>query len=281
MPVLTQFLHELYGWRGALLLIGGLNLHILVCGSTLRASTRYVSNDNTSLTTKGNDKHQQNCVSTFVSKLGLNLLLTDIYVLSLMIIAAGAGYIIIGWTIYLVPHALDIGYRSYDAALLSTVGGLGHLVGCAIFPLVAKVLSNKQIMYGTTILSSVALLLDPMSAVYHSYAGLMVSCVTVGICRAIIFVVLFKIINEEIHNDIKTTVISWIYFFECCGSLLSGFLSGLYIFMFLSQFHSFLNLKTIRLCRRHGSISGPRAPHAIVSTSSPRLRARELQIIDP
>ena len=227
IPVVTQFLLEWYGWRGALLLIGGLNLNLLVCGCTLRASARNVSITSAVHLANEHHTHQQRSLSNIARSIGLSAF-KDMEFLSLMILVSGAGYIIVGWTVYLVPHALDIGFHSYYAALLSTVGGLGHVVGCVIFPLVAKVLSNKQMLYGITVLNSASLLLDPVSSAYSSYGGLMLSCVTLGVGRAIIIIVLFRVLNEVVDDDIKTTVIPWTYFFESCGSLLSGFLSGVY-----------------------------------------------------
>ena len=38
LPLLTLYLLEAYGWRGAQMIVGGLNLHIIVCGATLRHS---------------------------------------------------------------------------------------------------------------------------------------------------------------------------------------------------------------------------------------------------
>ncbi|XP_072039132.1 uncharacterized protein [Amphiura filiformis] len=47
MPLITQFLLEVYGWRGTMLIIGGLNAHITVCGALLKPlERRQLSDDN-------------------------------------------------------------------------------------------------------------------------------------------------------------------------------------------------------------------------------------------
>ena len=52
---------------------------------------------------------------------------------SLMSVGVSCGYNIIGWMMYLVPQARNVGFEPYDAAMLATVGGIGFVVGTAIF----------------------------------------------------------------------------------------------------------------------------------------------------
>ena len=51
MPLLTQVVIDVYGWRRALLLVGGLNIHLILCGALLKATptpASKISNDSES-----------------------------------------------------------------------------------------------------------------------------------------------------------------------------------------------------------------------------------------
>ena len=210
MPLATQFLLDLYGWRGALLILAGLNLHLVVCGATLRTVSQqqgHCESPNTKLR-----------VGRTVSK--------RLHCLSLMFLGLGAGYVITGWTVYLLPHALDLNFTPYEAALLATFGGFGHAFGSFIFPIFANCFSTKQWLYVTTAFNCIALAIYPLSAHYNTYAGLAISCVTSGMGRAILYITLYKIINESFGDDDKSNVMLWCLFANSVGSLLSGFLSG-------------------------------------------------------
>ena len=217
MPLLTQLFIDVYGWRGALLLIGGLNFHLIVCGALLQATTAVERNDVSEIP-QTDRKHID-------TNLGLNLLKSMEFV-SLMSVAIGSGYTIIGWTMYIVPHALDVGFEPYDAALLATVGGIGYVVGTVIFPFMSTLLSNEQLLCGSTVFTTISLLIDPISAVFYSYVGMMTSCVIFGVCRSIVFVILFKIVHTDIDEGEQTVTVAWLFFGYSIGTLSSAFLSG-------------------------------------------------------
>ncbi|XP_011680324.1 monocarboxylate transporter 14-like [Strongylocentrotus purpuratus] len=57
LPLLTEFLIEVYGWRGALLLIGGLNLQTMVAGALLRPCPTDRTHESTPLTSNQSINH--------------------------------------------------------------------------------------------------------------------------------------------------------------------------------------------------------------------------------
>lgn len=57
LPLLTEFLIGVYGWRGALLLIGGLNLQTMVAGALLRPSSTDRTHESTPLTSNPSINH--------------------------------------------------------------------------------------------------------------------------------------------------------------------------------------------------------------------------------
>ena len=221
VPLLTQFLIDLYGWRGALLLIGGLNLHVIICGASLRA-VRTIDDVSGSMAETLQPDHEND----IVNELNRNMFRRMTFV-SLLPIAVGGGYTIMGWTIYLVPHAMNVGFQPYDAALLSTIGGIGTITGMFVFPILSKLLSNDQILCVGTIISSISLLIDPISAAFYYYVGMVISSFLFGVSRSLLTVILFKLVHEDIDDqDKKTMGLAWILFAYSIGSLLSSILSG-------------------------------------------------------
>ena len=217
MPLLTQLFLDIYGWRGAMLLLGGLNLHIVLCGALFRPTLKEV--------TKVQREHKPKDTSSISEDLGFTLF-KSINFISMISVSLGCGYVGTGWTVYIVPHALDLGYQPYEAALLATTGGIGYLLGSVMFPFLTKTFSSVQILYMANIANCLSMLLDPVAATLHSYAGMMVSSATFGAARTIIFAILYKLINESIDDDKKTIVVMWIFVWDNFGSLASGFLSG-------------------------------------------------------
>ena len=109
MPLVTQFLFDLYGWRGALLIIAGLNSHLVVSGATLRP-----------IVAKETNVQQQEHSESSNTKLCRSITAsTRLHCLSLMFLALGAGYVVTGWTVYLVPHALDLDVAPYESACVA------------------------------------------------------------------------------------------------------------------------------------------------------------------
>ena len=72
----------------------------------------------------------------------------------------------VGWMVFLVPHALDRGFPLDRAVFLSTVGGVGNLIG-RIFqgPIVdRKLLTGVQLSIVLSIINASLFLVDPVAA---------------------------------------------------------------------------------------------------------------------
>ena len=239
MPLLTQFLSDVYGWRGALLILGGLNLHIVVSGALLipydsnrRADDGKGLADDTAgladdITEKRNNKLS---VQSLMDAADLHLF-TNANFLSLVWISTASGYYCTGWIIYLVPHGANIGFEPYQAAALSTSGGVGHLLGTIIFPLTTKILSGNQILYLFTVIISTALALDPLVSTQGvglpTYVGLILTSGSFGFSRAIISCACFKVaVGVDYLEDRISNVVAWMYVGYGLGSIASGYVSG-------------------------------------------------------
>ena len=229
MPLVTQFLLDVYGWRGTLMILGALLLHLIVCGAVLTPVKRehlenkfFCKNDEA----RCHQEYESN--ETRSSNYFDFILFKDMRFISLLLYNVGQGYCITGWLIYLVPHAIDIGFSSTAAAFLATLGGVGNLIACILYPLVKQTLSDKQILYSMSTLGCVALMIDPIFAVSRSYIGLMISSVSLGFGRGMAILAAYTLIRVTIEQDKISNAFIWFTASYSIGSLSSGFLSGIF-----------------------------------------------------
>nr|XP_012632656.1 monocarboxylate transporter 11 isoform X1 [Microcebus murinus]XP_012632664.1 monocarboxylate transporter 11 isoform X1 [Microcebus murinus]XP_012632670.1 monocarboxylate transporter 11 isoform X1 [Microcebus murinus]XP_020136449.1 monocarboxylate transporter 11 isoform X1 [Microcebus murinus] len=105
-----QFLLDTFGWRGALLLLGALTLHLTPCGALLRP-----------LTLPGDPPAPPRGP---LAALGLGLFTHRAFsVFALGTALVGGGYFVP--YVHLAPHALDRGLAGYGAALVVAVAAVG------------------------------------------------------------------------------------------------------------------------------------------------------------
>ncbi|XP_072033398.1 monocarboxylate transporter 12-like [Amphiura filiformis] len=177
-----------------------------------------------SVIAEGNRNNQQ-LPRTVFFYFDLELLYNPI-VLTRVVYSIGSAYSFIGWIIYLVPFAIDIGISSYRAASLSAIGGIGNLLGNATFPLLKKKLSNEHILYLTTLIGSLSLVVCPLFSSTSSYTALTVPSFIFGYSRGLGILASQHIAKENIEEDKITNTFTWLFVAFSIGSVTSGFFSG-------------------------------------------------------
>ena len=239
IPLLTQLLIDTYGWRGCMLLLGGINLHLVVSGALL---TPVISNLKDDMK-EGHSEHgvsksmhqtqlnitneqKSSIVTNLIHYLDLPLFQHTVFI-SMFVYFIGSGYCLTGWLIYLVPFAVDVGLPSYKAVSLSSYGGFGNLLGNVLYPLLTGRFSNNQILFFFTFNGFLALLVYPLFSAFDSYIGLVFASIVFGCARGVTVVCSYQLIKDGVEKDQATNATMWIYFSHSIGSILSGFLSGL------------------------------------------------------
>uniref|UniRef100_A0A3B4C0Z6 Major facilitator superfamily (MFS) profile domain-containing protein n=1 Tax=Pygocentrus nattereri TaxID=42514 RepID=A0A3B4C0Z6_PYGNA len=135
----VQLLIELYSWRGALLILGGLVSHLCVCGALMRpllAKAVFVDSElaesieaNSVLTGPGREKEGHFFPpSTDECRF---LLMPDFLLLSVSFLFLAFGCSVP--FVYLVPYSLSVGISHQQAALLMSVLGVMGIVGNITF----------------------------------------------------------------------------------------------------------------------------------------------------
>ena len=232
MPLVTQFLLDLYGWRVTILLISALNFHLVVSGALLRPITPLneeqddTKNCGDSQSTMPSADNQKGTIQKIVYYFDLDLF-NNINFISYMVYSTFTGYCFTGWLIYLVPHALEIGFSSTASSALATCGGIGNLVANILYPIIRLKFSNKQVVYSTAFVSFLAMTFDPLFTASASYMGLLFSAATFGFTRALGSTCMVSLIKDLVVDEDKiTNGVIWLNVTYSIGSVISGFLSG-------------------------------------------------------
>ena len=239
IPLLTQLLIDTYGWRGCMLLLGGINLHLVMSGALLipvipnlkeslkvRESEHAASKSMHQTQLDIVNEQKSSMVSHLTHYLDLSLFQVDVFI-SMFVYFIGSGYCLTGWLIYLVPFAVDVGLPSYKAVSLSSYGGFGNLFGNLLYPLLSGRFSSNQILFFFTFNGFLALLVYPFFSASNSYIGLVFASIVFGCARGVAVVCAYQIIKKRVDEDQATNSVMWINFSHSIGSILSGFLSGL------------------------------------------------------
>ena len=150
----TQLLLDAYGWRGTLLLLGGINFHYLVCCALFRpySSNGYVNTPTITNLRIDDDAFlppESDCEKypafgwrsegvkkekdeTFAHLLGLSLFKNFSFV---AVCLAMASFVtsLTGWTVYFIPHCLVKSLTPYEATFAASVAGFAFLIGHFIY----------------------------------------------------------------------------------------------------------------------------------------------------
>ena len=232
LPIGTQMLLDIYGWRGSLLLLSGLLLHSVPFSALIRfqesEEPKYnkifdsinATSDGTLEEDFSNIKLQNNVSETFgFALLGRMLFVSRVLVPSLVV-----GYTLTGWMIYMVSFAISNGASLKEAAIVVTNGGVGILLARAIgVPILHKFMTYKQVLYTSSAIMALSL---SFMTVFTSLRGFYVLSVIFGAAIGIFGTEIYisaKFNSEETEN---IQAMAWCGLADGMASLLSGFVTG-------------------------------------------------------
>ncbi|XP_071803118.1 monocarboxylate transporter 12-like [Asterias amurensis] len=235
---LVQLFLDIYGWRGAFLLLGGITLHLVVCGALLRQpsikkhnqeSYRPVSSSEHGTCTEHEKPPAKNTLKETVlavkSRFGFSIcfrlsfwVITTIFVSNSMVDTF--------WCIYYVDHVVLKGFTANDAIVLSTVAGVVKLFFKILVGVVVdkKVLKLRPAMAVLAIGCAISLITDPWMksyglvlvnvAIYTSFAGALNSLTDVYA-------------RELLGTELLASAFSWMELINGVLIFVGGFLPGL------------------------------------------------------
>ena len=178
-PPFAEYLQDMYGWRGVLLIFGAINANIIVCGAIMQSTKVYHAlnsyEDVTRLDETSSLSNTETCITRIKNKLASILepfsIIKDTPIFTTFIMARFlSGIVYTGWTIFLMPHAILKGIPPLQSALLSSMGGIGAIIGrLTPGPIIDNgYITGLQFGFINNLVNAVAYLLDPLSNTFWS-----------------------------------------------------------------------------------------------------------------
>ncbi|XP_041093336.1 monocarboxylate transporter 13 isoform X2 [Polyodon spathula] len=218
---LFQFLVDHYAWRGALLILGGLSLNLVVCGALLRPLRLL---EDQSITPSPQHPSSSPLLSRLWSLFDLSLLkdwpfLTYTAAVTLF----NAGYFIP--YIHLVAHIQQKGFHEYQAALVMSLTALTDLLGRGVSGWVSDLRRVRlpHILALWTGLTGLSMLVIPLGV---SYPVLLALGLVYGFCSGAMTPVVFSLLPDIVGVGRIFGALGLLQMIESVGGLLGSPLSG-------------------------------------------------------
>lgn len=185
-----QFMVDQYSWRGAMLILGALQLNLCLCGALLRPLNRIPSKelleekdhelellsqshtDSNRSSKNGSDSKKSNPLKVkIISYVDYTLIANARFmVYSMFGVFAALGFF--APSLFLVPYARSQGVEEYQAASLMSISAVLDLFGRVLFGWVANLRLVKTVhqLIVTVILLGIVLLLCPLATTFTQLA---------------------------------------------------------------------------------------------------------------
>ncbi|XP_038056967.1 monocarboxylate transporter 9-like [Patiria miniata] len=170
MPPFTHLCLITYGWRGNLLIVGAICMHLAVCGALLKRYKEPRRKDETSpllpparnpSDCEMSSERRPTCENKHIAS-NRELFTNPFYWITLLI-SSGTHLTSGMWRIYFVPHAIAKGVASHDAALFVTIAGVVTLILKIVHgPLVDGGYVSCRVLMGiAAFIPTAGLIIDP------------------------------------------------------------------------------------------------------------------------
>lgn len=239
LPLVTQYFVDHYGLRGTLLMLSALSFNGCIAGALMRKPRETVEysklpraddkKPNGNMNDKRNGTHKpENCFSFWKRIFGhvqaeLFVEMPIFTVFQTMFALYSIGYTT--WVVYLVPHGINKGIPAEKAVFLSTVGGLGTIVGRIGYgPLVDyDVISDDRLFAILSLMCGTTFLVDPL---IDSLAILCVMALIAGVAIGARYPLSITMTKKLLDDDHFVSAMGWTFFFTGLGKTAGGAVTG-------------------------------------------------------
>ena len=254
IPPLTQYIKDVFGWRGALLIIGGMSFHIVPCGLLIppgksamvadqEERAEYTPINDEKKRVKGraeytpinmvNDEEERVNGSSFLNVVRHVISTTHLYLFldvqfTAHIIGWFAGnYSTVGWIIFLIPCMEKKGISAHKAVYLSAIGGVSSLLS----RFVGAYLLDRKIIPNVFIFQVVSFAINGSLLVSHAFTdsyGVMVWITIIyGISGGFVWIALYYQVKHIVPIDKVIPALAWCSMAASISGSLVGLLSGM------------------------------------------------------
>ncbi|XP_072046643.1 monocarboxylate transporter 13-like [Amphiura filiformis] len=257
LPPICEFLIQIYGWRGALMLLSTLNSHLVVCGLLVNQRRDMTAQEYFEIPVTDESAAQQSrCpnirnVPAKISRYISFYLIKNPKFIPIIAAHMLTGVVFTGWTIFLVPNAIGKGLPPQTASFLSFCGGLGTLLGR---PLMGPIIKNCNItaIQLMVILASVNAVAFGVDVLVNTFWALALLAFVNGFATGLLPNVTFGAATELLGDDRAVEGFSFAWMFFALGDFVAGFISGYlldqgsgFLFMVLGGFSLLTVLVTL------------------------------------
>ncbi|XP_071806547.1 monocarboxylate transporter 5-like [Asterias amurensis] len=256
----TQILLDTYGWRGVVLLLGGLSFNLVALGALVTtnivpsSSKRYkevaisdkdeasrkkteeeVPTDSGSiieLSTKDDERKQDtSCHPDFLSCQKFSTMM-DFSVLAnprfiLVTLARCCSELCYTcWVVFIVSHGQFQGLSYLHSSLLPTAFGAGNFLGKLVVPLVEKNGFNPASLRLAFFVCSLLSVSFTLTALVNSFAGQMVSSASIGFGFGVFFQANDSLTKTLADDDRIINILGWRVLFSGFAGIFGGLLGG-------------------------------------------------------
>ena len=218
---LIRYLESVCGWQGMLLIIGGLNLNLCVCGALFRPLNLE----------KLCDDNKNEIVDKKVKKLRERTSIFNVEVFkNWRYICLGINNFLLCFGLSVVyghmsAYASSCGLDKYKSASLVSIIGLSNFIGRLLLGFVGlyRGFSSECLYTICFLLSGIAVELKTFAS---DYAALMVLAILFGFCSASFGVFLPQIIIDYLGVKLLSSGYGYMLVFEAIGTLLGSPVAG-------------------------------------------------------
>ncbi|XP_072178173.1 monocarboxylate transporter 12-like [Diadema setosum] len=240
LPLAAEELRSTYGWRGAMLILGGFELHLLPCcalfrplgNETVHQSDQEESADNR-LTHPENISEdiqpETNCMATVKECVG-SVIHADLFHEFPAFIVMGIAFIFSAisyssWIIFVIPNALSKGIVLQHAVLLATFGGSANIAGRLLSGFVSRAnIIPDYVIYCVVLLCSASAFL--LNIVVDSFAGLAMLSIANGFTNGASVVLGSVVAKSFVSGEYEMKALAIFYSAVDLGEICSGAMTG-------------------------------------------------------
>lgn len=229
-----QLMVDQFSWRGAMLILGALQLNLCVCGALLRPLSRHdyfkdsIEENEHELSKCSNNRADSDPMKVKVIRYVDYTLIANsrFMVYSMFGIFAALGFF--APSLFLVPYARSQGVEEYQAASLMSISAVLDLLGRVFFGWVAnlRLVETVHQLIGTVVLLGAVLLLCPLATTFTQLA---VFSAGYGLVFGATVAIHITVLAEVVGVERLGSALGFFMLIRSSGGLLGPPLAGIFI----------------------------------------------------
>lgn len=223
---LSQWLVDSYSWRGAMLILGGLQLNLCVCGALLRP-LKTGEDLKRAKEAKALGEEQMKWTSKILLYVDFTLIANaDFMIYSMFGLFAALGFF--APSLFLVPFARSRGVEDYQSAALMSICSVLDIIGRVFFGWVATLRIIKMVhqLIATVFLLGTVILLCPLAS---SFEGLVAFSAAFGLVYGATVAIHITVLTEVVGVHRLGSALGFFMLIRSFGGLLGPPIAGFFI----------------------------------------------------